>query len=479
MAEHLVRIEQRHRPTAREGGTVGKVAVFIDHDIVIRHFVLNDALSSIQKEHETVFVFPENNKRVRIDLQTLGLHRIRTIPVSTMRTFLYRRLYHATVLRKMRRTQRRHRRATMRIWRYLLGPIPYWKSWFCSWPLTYELYRWWILRKIGPNDRLDELLREERPDIIVHPTVLEGLFVSDLVRWGEANGKPTIFIMNSWDNPATKAMLVGQPSCLVVWGEQTRDHAIRHMGASPERIVSLGSAQFDLYRNPPRETPADYRRRLGIPLGHKVLLYAGSSNGLNETSHLIQLEEAIERGELKNCVVLYRPHPWRAYPPGEQDYYSLEWKHVTLDPAMESCYRQSRKRERIHVELANYENTHVILSAVDAVISPLSTILLEAAMHGKPVAAYLPDDGAKKNQSVTTRAQMIHFMEFFERVDCVKCESPDALIEDCRHLLQKADEPGIGERLTKQCAYFVAPSSRPYADGLKDLVRTMLPPGEA
>ena len=453
---------------------MAKIAVFLDHDIVIRHFVLNDALASIQKEHEVVFVFPHDNKRVRIDLKTLGLRRVRTIPVSAQRTYLYRRLYHATVLRTMRHTDRRHRRATMRIWRYLLGPVPFWKSWLCSWPLTYELYKSRMLRDIGPNDVLDSLLREECPDIVVHPTVLEGLFVSDLVRWGEANGKPTVFIMNSWDNPATKAMLVGLPSRLVVWGEQTRDHAIRHMNVPPERVIGLGVAQFDLYRNPPMETPADYKRRLGVPLGHKVLLYAGSSNGLNETNHLLRLEEAVERGELKNCVILYRPHPWRAYPAGEKDYHSLAWKHVTLDPAMEACYRTSRKKERIHVELANYENTHVTLSAVDAVISPLSTILLEAALHGKPVAAYLPNEGIKKNQSVTTRARMIHFLEFFDRVDCIKCESPDDLIEDCRRLLQKADDPGIGERLKKQCAYFVEPSNRPYAERLNDLILSMV-----
>src|SRR5207253_7927493 len=153
-------------------------------------------------------------------------------------------------------------------------------------------YKSLILARLGQNGALNNLLREERPDVIVHPTVLEGLFVSDLVHWGEANGKPTVFIMNSWDNPATKAMMLGYPDRLVVWGEQTKQHAIRHMNAPPESIVCLGAAQFDLYRRPPQEAPAEYKRRLGIPRERKVLLYAGSSNGLNETSHLIRLEEA-------------------------------------------------------------------------------------------------------------------------------------------------------------------------------------------
>ena len=42
------------------------------------------------------------------------------------------------------------------------------------------------------------------------------------------------------------------------------------------------------------------------------------------------------------------------------------------------------KRGSTKKYLADYKETHEILSNVDAVISPLSTILIEAAMHGKP-----------------------------------------------------------------------------------------------
>ena len=454
---------------------MAKIAVFIDHDIIVRHFILNGVLTALEDEHEVVFVFPENHKRVAIDLKELGLRRVRTISVPNERTYLYRRLYHATVLMRMRHTETRHRQASMQNWRYLLGARAYWESWLYSWPLTYRAYKSLILARLGENGALNNLLQEERPDVIVHPTVLEGLFVSDLVHWGEANGTPTVFIMNSWDNPATKAMMVGFPSRLAVWGEQTRQHAIRHMNAPSERVISLGAAQFDLYRYPPKETPVEYKCRLGIPQGCKVLLYAGSSQGLNETSHLIRLEEAIEGRQLKNCVVLYRPHPWRSYPKGEADFFSLKWKHVMFEPSMEACYRLSRNENRMRVDLAHYEDTHTTLSAVDAVISPLSTILLEAALHGKPVAVYLPDEGMKRNRRLATRAKVVHFLEFFERMDCIKCESPDQLIEDCRRLLQKSDEPGIGDRLIEQCGYFIEPSDRPYAERINNLIHSLLP----
>ncbi len=451
---------------------MARIAVFIDHDILIRHFVLNRVLAPLSGEHRVVYVFPAKHKRVRMDLEALGPCLYRTVPVSEERAYLYRRLYHATVLKQLRGTG--DYAIVVRFWRDALGRKAFLESWFYSWRLTYQYYQKKMLARVGEDRELSVLLAAEEPDILLHPTVLEGLFVGDLLRWGKDHGTPTVFVMNSWDNPATKAMIMGYPTRLVVWGEQTRQHAIGHMGMPPERIACLGAAQFDVFRKSPKEDAEGYRRRLGIPAGRKVLLYAGSSKGLNETQHLVALDHAIERGDLSNCVVLYRPHPWRAYPEGEPDFCSLTWRHVLLEPSMEACYKSSRGADRIRVDLANYEDTHTALNAVNAVISPLSTILLEAALHGKPVGAYLPDEDMKSNKFLFAAANMAHFREFFERVDCVKCESADRLVEDCRRLLEKTDEPGIDKKLKKQCEYFVTPSDRPYADRLNELIRCIV-----
>jgi len=451
---------------------MAKIAVFIDHDIMIRHFVLNGALASLSFKHDVLFVFPENHKRVGIDLATLPVKRYRTVRLTDRRVYLYRRLYHATLLRNLRGGK--DHRVLTKLWRHMLGWKAFIKSWVCSLPVMHQLYRWWMLEKIGENDALNQLLAEEKPHVIIHPTVLEGLFVSDLVYWGKRHGVPTVFIMNSWDNPSTRVMLMGPPDRLVVWGEQARQDAVGHLRMPSESVVCLGTAQFDLYRRPPTIPPAEYRRKLGVSDGDKVLLYAGSSKGVNEVRHLTVLEEAIAEKRIKNCVVLDRPHPWLAYPPGEADFFSMNWKHVIFDPTMESCYRRSRQGDRMYVELADYEDTHMTLSAVDAVVSPLSTILLEAALHGKPVAAYLPDEDMSGNKFMYAVAKMNFFREFFQRVDCIKCESPSRFVEDCRELLRITEEPGIANRLRLQCAYFVESSDRPYAERLGEMIDALL-----
>lgn len=449
---------------------MAKLAVFIDHDIVLRHFLLSGVLPALEAEHELVWVFPERHRRVKTDLAPLALARHRTIVVSEERLNAYRRLYHATVLRRLRYS--RDKRPIFAFWREMLGRRGFWTNWCLSWPGTYHWYRRRMLARIGNDPALDTLLEEEKPDVIVHPTVLEGLFVSDLIRWGRAHRVPTVFLMNSWDNPAVKMVAVGAPDRLVVWGEHSREVAHERLALPLEHILPFGAAQFDVYRRPPRETPAAYRERLGVPTGRRLLLYAGSSKGLNETAHLVTLERAIERGELGDCSVLYRPHPWRATIEAEADFFSLPWRHVAMAPDLAEYYRETRRRVGI-IHLADYEDTHVTLSAVDAVISPLSTILLEAALHGKPILAYLPDEDMVHNVTLFSMAKTVHFRDFFERVDCLQCPQPEALVDGCRELLEAAGRPETADRLRRQCEYFVAPSERSYTEQLNDLIRSL------
>jgi CDP-glycerol:poly(glycerophosphate) glycerophosphotransferase len=449
---------------------VAKIAVFVDHDIVLRHFLLSGVLPVLEAEHEVVWIFPDRHRRVTIDPATLPLGRYRTIAVSETRLHGYRRLYHATVLRRLRRS--RDKGPIFAFWREALGRRSFWTSWCWSWPGTYHWYRRRMLARIGDDPVLDALLQEEKPDVLVHPTVLEGLFVSDLIRWGRVHHVPTVYLMNSWDNPAVKAVAVGAPDRLVVWGEHSRQVANERLGVPLEHLLPFGAAQFDVYRRPPREAPAAYRARLGVPADRRLLLYAGSSKGLDETAHLLALEQAIERGELRNCSVLYRPHPWRASAEGEADFFALRWRHVAMAPDMAEYYRRHRERSGI-IHLADYEDTHVTLAAVDAVISPLSTILLEAALHGKPILAYLPDEDVASNMALFSMARTVHFRDFFERVDCLQCLRPEALVGDCRALLERAERPETASRLRRQCEYFVAPSERSYAERLDDLIRSL------
>lgn len=448
-----------------------KICVFLDHDIIIRHFVLNHVLLPLENEYEVHYVFSDNPKRIKLDIKSLGLERVHQVTYNDERNHKYRILYQTTVLKKAQHEPEQHREMTLSFWRNQLEERAFNHRVKNADPEVFPAFKKKMIQDIGENPDLKYLLKEINPCLILHPTVLEGNFVMDLIRYGKKLDIPTFFIMNSWDNPATKAMVMDYPDWLAVWGEQTKRHAIDHMGIPEKQILCLGAAQFDVYSREPRISREAYRESIEFGVDDIVICYAGSSKGLNETRHLKMIEEAVEDGRLKGCKVLFRPHPWRAFPEEEEDFFAIDWKHIVMDPAMQECYRVGRDGGKMSVQLADYEDTHVVLNAVDGVISPLSTILLEAALHGKAIAAYLPDEDMQKNNFLLTTARMVHFTDFFGKVECIQCESPESLLDDIIRLKERTQEPDSSATLLKQCRFFVEPAEVSYAERLLPLLR--------
>lgn len=400
---------------------------------------------------------------------------MRLIKVDEQRAYLWRRLYQHDVLRRARGSE--NKTQIYAFWRETLHATAFWRTWLMSLPVLYGLYRRRALRLIGTCAPLERLLAELQPEVIVHPTVLEGLFVSDLIQWGRAHEVPTIFLMNSWDNPAVKAMTNGKPDWLVVWGEQTKRLANLHLGMPLDRIKTFGAAQFDFYRDPPAVSRAEFFRACGVAEDRRLVIYAGSSKGVKEVQHLIELESAIESGELPPCHIVFRPHPWRGTVAGEVDFNSRTWKHISMDPEMADYYRRSLANPKL-VHTPDTAYTHTLLSHCDLLISPVSTILLEAVMHGKPVLAYLPEEDIDRNFFLRTMANMTFMQEFFERTDCGPILKMSDLIAQCRRLLMTGSNGASADRLRQKARYFVELTGTPYATAVDGLIREVARAGE-
>ena len=96
-------------------------------------------------------------------------------------------------------------------------------------------------------------------------------------------------------------------------------------------------------------------------------------------------------------------------------------------------------------------------------------------MHGKPSVAYLPDEDMRTNFAMFTMVRTVHFREFFARLDCIQCGTPEALVADTRRLLDQAGDPALADRIRKQSEFFVRLPPRPYAEALEDLLQSLIP----
>ncbi len=451
-----------------------KILVFVDHDIIIRHFLHSHVFDELVRQHDVVFVFPEiGHKRITSDLSTLGLGNVgmRILPVSNQRLRIWQGLMLADTLRwrpgsHYAAMRRFHRSAGGRRAALLYSVL--------AMPGLFQIFRAWSHHRVGfrPYRDLDALLDLERPQVLIHPTVLAGVFINDLVAASRSRSVPLVAIMNSWDNPSTKRAMTGRPDWLLVWGPQTRSHAIKFMEMSPERVVCFGAAQFDLYRNPPRIDREVFCRQHGIRSDARVLLYAGSSKGTDEFSHLCLLDDAIDQGALGNAIVVYRPHPWGDGGKGGSRIFDYHWRNVRIEHTMRG-YLERVKTGSAGITTPDYRDTHDLLSSVDALVSPLSTIIIEGALHGKPVLCFLPKEDDKASHFAFA-LPMTHFEDFFDEPSFFVARGESSLIPAVRSLLDKVGNKDFEQELRLACAHFVSPFDRAYGERLAEFIENVV-----
>ena len=446
-----------------------KILLFIDHDIICRHFIISGAMRLLEEKAEVIYVFPEmGSKRFHLDPAKLKLRcRYYRVGVPDERIQAWRWLLFADQL-----TWRpgRFERALRRFRRTSLGWRAAWMLTLGSYPPCSFILRYLVARKLAshPVDQLADIIESEKPDVVLHPSVLDGTFINDVNYICQISGIPCIVAMNSWDNPSTKRSVVALPDWLLVWGEQTKEHALRFVGMPPERVVPFGVAQFEVFGDAPRQSRSEFVQHLGIAPDKMVFLFAGSNARTDELDVLLALDEAIESGRLPRAAVVYRPHPWGGG--GHQGHRISDaiFKHVVIDPSMQSYIRALAAGDP-GITLPDYRDTHDILSLVDVVISPMSTILIEAALHSKPVIVHIPES---KNPlaPLGSALPMLHFEEFLALPDVRLTRNKIALEAEIQVLLSHSEARRRGRGLYADCSRFITQFERPWSERIVEFI---------
>ena len=447
-----------------------RIQIFVEHDIIIRHFIHSGVFNLIETHHDVQYVFPKKTKRIKTDVASLGLKNYIGIEIDEERAAKLRQLAKIQTLHHTRHKEAYH--TVKDVWK-MMGEHVYRDMWLRSQPVIFPIYRRKIIREVGHCPPIEQAIDDFAPGLIIHPSVLEGLFIADLAFASKPRGIPFLALMNSWDNPSTKSMVVNQPNALGVWGQQTKQHAIHFMGTPEDRIHILGAAQFDVYRQTPTVSRRQICQALEVDPAKHLIVYAGSSKSINEIKHVQLLEEAIEKGSLRDCFVIFRPHPWRSPAPDEPNFFDIPWRHVGMDPTMRAFYNSPKNKTPSKIHLADYMDTHNLLSAADCLISNVSTILLEAALHGVAVACMASDEEIKTNEFLRVVHDSVYFKELIEGLEIPRVRLHEQLATTCQDLLSKAGSPRFKQDLQEKTAYFVDQSDAPYAQRLLDLAEQM------
>lgn len=455
-----------------------KAFIFIDFDMLIRHFILSGVFKELENEYDVTYVFHTDStslkKGIYQDIDSLGVKNYITFEVSRSRMGAWADLTRPAQLHNLRGTNAY--KAMLDLHRFLTPSRKIFnKRWLVSLPGVFQLYKKRFLSKMGIHKPLFDFLKEQKPDIVIHPTILNGYFINELTLICHKLNIPLVALMNSWDNPSTKASVTGFPDALVVWGEQTRQHAIDYMKMPPERVKVFGAAQMQHYRSPVTETDEELRAMFRVPCGKSIILYGGTSKSVIESDHLEIIDNAIEDGTIPPCHIIYRPHPWRgALLEGERSFYELGCKHITIDPFMEKYYKKVISKQHKGFDFADYEITKKLLHLVDAVISPLSTILLEGMIFGNPaLVLFIDDENSYAGKGLSIIAREAHFKSLLTVPGITECHQAKRLPELCKQLLNRSRNQDVRTKLQQSSQSFVNMEGAAYGERLLHLANKL------
>jgi len=449
-----------------------KIQIFIEHDIIIRHFIFNHTFKQLEDKFHVQYILPNAHKRIKTDIASLGFNNYKVINVNDERLAKIRTLSKIQTINVAHFNKKFN--FVKKQWYSFFGWRNYVRLWLKSLPIIFPLYKKKILKEANGYLEMQDVIDDFKPDLIIHPSVLEGLFITDLCAIGKKRKIPVIALMNSWDNPSTKALVLEKPDKLVVWGEQTKQHAVDFMSMSPENVNIFGAAQFESYKESPTKSRDEICNILGIERNKKIIIYAGSSKSVNEINHLQILEKEIANENLKNCHVIFRPHPWRSIVDDEEDFYDINFKFISMDPFMKSFYNSPKRKTEKKMHLTNYIDTHNILSACDMLISNMSTILLEAAVHGKPVLCMVSDEDMKNSNFLQVSMNALYLTELMEGLMIPRCSKFTEIAMLCESLLKKAEKPDFSFEQQNRSQYFVLLDNDLYSNKLRKLIDELL-----
>gem|GEM_PF-1072710 len=271
--------------------------------------------------------------------------------------------------------------------------------------------------KIFGGGEFDELLLKYKPDLVV--TATPGYVPADihLIRSARRVKIPSATVMLSWDNLTSKGYMGAVPDELLVWSDLMAREAVQYHGFPADHIHWCGAAQFDHYAGyRDRFDRLAWRRSHGIADDTPLIVY-GTINPVllpHEVNILRSIVRAMRENRFKR-----KPHLWiRLHPQVVKGAFAQSlapFKALAADdvhieePEVQSSALAWDLPKKDAEHLAN------LMVAADIVVTPNSTLSIDAACGGTPIIntffdgdePFLQELSAKRLEHYTHYAQIL------------------------------------------------------------------------
>lgn len=332
-----------------------------------------------------------------------------------------------------------------------------------------------VLEKFLPGDRrLEEKIKTVNPDVILIPTAAFSNRVIDLFKIGRKFDSKILVQPIGWDNISTKLPIYLSFDQLIERGQQNADLAKKIYCLGDEQVATIGVPHYEMYFDYQKRADLSARKQCflkknGISPDKKILLFGGPLRPFNEFPFIEKLEGAISSGQLPETFVIWRPHPkyWKKQKSDKWlNFDEKVFRHVMVDKEVREAHRIATTDY-----LPDLNNFLDLYYSIDAIITPFSSVLAEAALFGKPILGMACHDGINRGPYSAQVMAKREYFKFFK--DCewyVQCDHESDFINDCRRLLELARQPDIERKVKNEMKYIVYHDERAYTRRLLDVL---------
>ncbi len=267
-----------------------------------------------------------------------------------------------------------------------------------------------IDRILLPDRAYHDLFCSFKPDLLVLCSIVHNEAVH-LLRRAKIEKVPTVFVVESWDNPTCKVAFFDYPEKYMVWNEIMRQELIEFHGINAEDIWVTGSAYHDVYAHPEKFCTREMlAKRYGLdPAARWIVIAATLENLYPEFDVFLERLETVRASDAfgSNCQILIRPHP-QAIAGYSQGHGVKELEAVRKKFPCIFYDIPPVLSQRLPVDAGTEDILRLaeILHHADVMISFFSTVTIDACAVDTPVVLPAFDDYADKTWFPTMRERL-------------------------------------------------------------------------
>lgn len=264
--------------------------------------------------------------------------------------------------------------------------------------LFFEKYQYYLLKKNNYTKKIENLILPFNLSVLFF-THQRPSFISPILSVAKKAHITTSTFIFSWDNLSTKGRMAGAFSDYLVWSDlMAKELHYFYPEVDKEKIHVVGTPQFEhYYMDKFKVEKEEFLAKFDIGKDKKILCYSCGdvSTSRNDVLYIQILAEAIEKGFIKNVVLLVRTSPAEdneRFKKVISKHKNIRWNFPKWE--VHKAEHQELWSQRISTK-EDQKDMYSIIRYSDININMLSTMSLDFMCYDKPVVN--PVFGNEKN----------------------------------------------------------------------------------